>query len=300
MDDFRSSFESSIKHVQSLNNVDLLTALDCAIAAGFYIFEGWNGKLEELKVEEKGVGDLVSAVDIKAEEQILCRIKEKFPDDLILSEETMQSTKAVPGKRMWIIDPLDGTSCFVFKMSPDLVSVLIALYDCDAGRVVVGLELFPIEKKVVYAIHGKGAYHNGVRVELEKAAKDVPLSKAWVNMNHYSDITYESKEFAKARQKLRTPGNSAARMVTTLPATSGVACQIILGRMNAVIHDNNEASVKQGPWDTAAPQLLIEEAGGVFLNGKTGKRYDTLAPDLVLIAGSQELATQILDVLNKD
>lgn len=295
MDEYRKFFESSLQHAQSLGVEELSVSLEAAISAGFFIFNGWNGTLEDLEVKEKGVGDLVSAVDLKAEEHILEKIQKKFPDDLVLSEETMQTTRACPGKRMWIIDPLDGTSCFVFRVSSDLVSVLIALYDCDEQKVTVALELFPIQKRAVYALLGKGAFCDGKAIKINEAAK-VPLSKAWVNLNHYSDVTFESEAFVRARQMLRSPGKTAARMVTNFPATSGVACQLIFGRMSAILHDNDVRSVKQGPWDTAAPQLIIEEAGGLFLNGKTGQRYDTLSPDLVLIAATKELAEEILHI----
>jgi 3'-phosphoadenosine 5'-phosphosulfate (PAPS) 3'-phosphatase len=144
---------------------------------------------------------------------------------------------------------------------------------------------------------------------------------------------------------------TACRMVTTYPASSGVACQILLGEnhvpcrretpaqeirplqitnhktigadavlgdyhISAVVHDNNSSSVKvlralgpvclvvfaqcssqQAAWDTAAPQLIVEEAGGVFLNARNGQRYDTLQPDVILVAASADLAAEILRLL---
>ncbi len=111
-------------------------------------------------------------------------------------------------------------------------------------------------------------------------------------------VRFESVEFATLRTRLRTPG-TACRMVTTYPATSGVACQILLGdaRLSAVVHDNDVRSVKQGPWDTAAPQLIVEEAGGVFLNARSGGRYDTLSPDVIIIAATQSLADELLALI---
>jgi 3'-phosphoadenosine 5'-phosphosulfate (PAPS) 3'-phosphatase len=74
---------------------------------------------------------------------------------------------------------------------------------------------------------------------------------------------------------------------------------ILLGkaRLSVVVHDNCNSSIKQGPWDTAAPQLIVEEAGGVFLSMRTRKRYDTLNPEMVLIAATQELANEIFALL---
>ncbi len=228
-------------------------------------------------------------------------LRAECPGDLFLSEESLPDTTAQLGRRMWIVDPLDGTSCFVFRMSQELVSVLVALYDCDRGRVTRAVELFPLSEtpRLIYAVLGGGVFCNGAPISIPAAVK-VPVSKAWVNLNHYSDVTFESARFAAARRLLRTPG-TAARMVTVLPATSGVAAQMLLGdaRLSAVIHDNDTRSVKQGPWDTAAVQLLVEEAGGVFLNGATGERYDTLKPSIVLIAASRELAYELLQIMKE-
>ncbi len=249
-----------------------------------------------------GLGDLCSVVDVRAEEVALAHLRAAAPDDLVLSEESLQHTKPAPGRKMWIVDPLDGTSCFVFRMSNELVSVLIALYDGDLGRVTRAVELFPIgeQPRLVYAMLGGGSFCNGVALNIPQSVQ-VPLSQAWVNLNHYSDVAFESKQFANLRRLLRTKG-TAARMVTTLPATSGVTVQMLLGeaRLSVVVHDNDERNVKQGPWDTAAVQLIVEEAGGLFLNGMTGERYDTLKPTIVLIAATKELAEQIFKLMHQE
>ncbi len=114
------------------------------------------------------MGDLVSQVDVNAERAIIDLLRDRAPSDLILSEETMQTTKPEAGRRIWIVDPLDGTACFVFHTQPELVSVLIALYDCDLKRVTHGVELFPLgdAPKAVYARLGKGAFVNGVALRV--------------------------------------------------------------------------------------------------------------------------------------
>ena len=182
-------------------------------------------------------------------------------------------------------------------MSPELVSVLIALWDDSLGRVTRAIAVCPIVERVFYAIHGKGSFLNGQPVDLA-AKTSLSLNQAWINLNHYSDANFESDLVANARQLLRTKGDTAARMVTILPATSGVAFHILNGQMAAVIHDNDTRHVKQGPWDTAAIQLIVEEAGGVFLNGTNGKRYDTLNPSVVVIAASKKLGDQLIQIMH--
>lgn len=63
----------------------------------------------------------------------------------------------------------------------------------------------------------------------------------------------------------------------------------------AAVHDNNPQSVKQGPWDIVGPQLILEEAGGVFVNCD-GARVDPFSVEPFIVARSAELAHAILAV----
>lgn len=142
--ELRALLVAATEHVASLGDDNLRLALECGIRAGTHIRTGWEGGLEALQVKDKGVGDLVSEVDVRAEAAVLELLRRERGADLILSEETLQNTTPQAGKQMWIIDPLDGTASFVFHTNPELCSVLIALYDCDQGRVTHAVELFPI------------------------------------------------------------------------------------------------------------------------------------------------------------
>jgi len=55
------------------------------------------------------------------------------------------------------------------------------------------VELFPLDPSptVLYAVLGGGAFANGEQIGVPESVK-VPLNKAWVNLNHYGDVTYES------------------------------------------------------------------------------------------------------------
>jgi fructose-1,6-bisphosphatase/inositol monophosphatase family enzyme len=65
--------------------------------------------------------------------------------------------------------------------------------------------------------------------------------------------------------------------------------------LTVAIHDNNPASLKQGPWDIAANQLIFEEAGGVFVN-PDGNRISLFRAEPIIIAPSLDLARQVIDV----
>lgn len=67
----------ALRHVESMNDADMTLAMECAVAAGEFIREGWEGELTSLGVKEKGVGDLVSVVDVKAETAVLNLLKQR-------------------------------------------------------------------------------------------------------------------------------------------------------------------------------------------------------------------------------
>src|SRR5688572_26050821 len=81
------------------------------------------GKLT--RVDKKGKRDLVTAADREAETYVIDRIREAFPDDAILSEESLSTQKMAP--RLWILDPLDGTTNFVHRLPHFAVS--LAFYE---------------------------------------------------------------------------------------------------------------------------------------------------------------------------
>ncbi len=270
-------------HLLTLGDPDLRLAAEAAAAAGTIIRDSYNRPTE---IREKGVGDLVSAVDEEADQMITSLIRGNFPNDALISEELQPD--AAGASRTWIVDPLDGTAAFLFRAGADIPAVMIALEVDDVLK--LGLIHLPLTGDWFYALTGRGAFKNGRPLRAHHAP--ATLSEAWVEMNHYGDAAYETPAFATLRQRLRSAGG--ARLVTTPVPHSALAMQLFDGerRLGAVIHDNNPAQLKQGPWDTAAPQAIVEEAGGVFWNLR-GERYDRRQPEPILIAANRAVADAI-------
>jgi myo-inositol-1(or 4)-monophosphatase len=270
---------------------DMSVALRAAARAGAEILQGY-GKLHQ--VGEKGVGDLACEVDVAADIAILGELKGSRPGDSLVSEELVPSSKD-PGGRCWVVDPLDATSAFIFQTSRALPSVLVALR--EEGETQLGVVFFPLTNEWFYAVRGVGSYKDGVR--LSTARHTTSLSSAWVDMNHYGDAQLETELFASLRKSLRS--SNGARLVTSQVPHSGIVARIAEGeqKISAVIHDNNWKKVKQAPWDTSATQIILEEAGGVFLN-LMGERYDPFRPEPIIAAASRDLAIQIILTLKDD
>ena len=89
-------------------------------------------------------------------------------------------------------------------------------------------------------------------------------------------------------------------MVTTTVPNSGVALRVAAAEtgLAAAIHDNSAAKIKQAPWDVVPMKLLVEEAGGVFLNLE-GKPIDPFVAEVSVVAQSRHLAEQIIRLAEK-
>lgn len=270
----------------SQHDCGLQLAAKAALSAGEVIRKNY-GLIHE--IEQKAAGDLVSRVDFEADQRaagILATDPEQLP---ILSEELRPETDD-PSQDMWIVDPLDGTTAYLMAAGPQFPSVLIAKQ--SAGETALGVTYFPLRDDWFYAIKGEGAWKNGNRLRITRCG--TRLNEAWIEMNQYGDSSFETDFFAAARSTLRMP--NAARIVTSTLPHAGVAMRIAeqSSGLTAAIHDNNPASLKQGPWDIAACQLIFEEAGGVFVN-PDGNRTSPFRAEPIIIAPSRQLALEIID-----
>ena len=270
-----------IKHSRTISE-QLQTAVLAAQAAGAIIRDG-SEKLNV--VEQKGVGDLVSEVDREAD-RAACDILRAASVLPILSEEL--NADQTTSDDMWIVDPLDGSSAYLMSAGPHFPAALIALRENGATR--LGVVYFPLTDQWFYAEKNCGAWHNGNRL---LCGTGDSLSDVWVEMNQYGDANLETNYFRNLKERLRS--DDGARMVTSTVPHSGVAMRIAIGDslLAAAIHDNNPASTKQAAWDIAAPQIIMEEAGGVFLNpdGLPSNPFETRP---IIVSRSLKLAQEII------
>jgi myo-inositol-1(or 4)-monophosphatase len=114
---------------------------------------------ESLKVFTKSDGSKVTEADLAANERIVPELRRLFPADAIVSEEGPQDSHRVSASRVWILDPLDGTSAFI--AGRDDFSILIGL-SVDS-EIVWGCMYFPIKGVYAVAGHGVGTIINGDR-----------------------------------------------------------------------------------------------------------------------------------------
>ena len=264
------------------------TAARAALVAGNIIKEGYQ---QFHQIDSKEVGDLVSRVDIDAD-RAATEVLNEASSLPILSEELSPETEDT-NQRMWVVDPLDGSTAYLMSASPRLPSVLVSI--CDNGHPVLGLTYFPLTGEWFYAEKEQGAWKNGKRLTVER--REVELKECWVEVNQYGNASLETEFAQSLKMKLRSPNGS--RIMTSNFPHAGVAMRIAENPngTRAAIHDNNPVSVKQGPWDIAANQIIFEEAGGVFVNPDL-QRISPFKAEPIVIAPTFELANQIVNLVS--
>lgn len=282
------SLQIVLDHASSLSP-SLATAVRAAHAAGEIICEGYEQLRSSsgAQVQQKGIGDLVSQVDLDADRASVAIITDQshLP---VLSEEL--NADVTERDNLWIVDPLDASSAYLMQAGTEYPAVLIALR--EDGETRLGVNYFPLTGEWFYAQKSRGAWKNGKRLICESQS---PLSEIWVEMNQYGASDLETEYFFNLRRRLRSVGG--AQLVTSNVPHSGVAVRIAQGgsSLAAAIHDNNPSNVKQAAWDIAAPQIILEEAGGVFVN-PNGNRTDPFTVEPIIVARSPAIADSIVQL----
>lgn len=267
---------------------DLKLAAEAALAAGEIVKSGYHDPRVAAEINAKAIGDLVSQIDIDADKAAASILSQTGTP--ILSEEISPNTTVNQGD-LWIVDPLDGSTAYLMKAGPQFTSVLIA--KCRDGEPILGITYFPLTGEWFYATKGEGAFKNGQPLKLPPS--EWRLDQAWVEMNQYGNVEYESDFFAGMRNALRSSGG--ALIVTSTFPYAGVAMRIAeqTSGLTAAIHDNGPIHLKQGPWDIAANQIIFEEAGGFFLNPK-GEPTSPFVAEPIIVAPSKELAMKMIEL----
>jgi myo-inositol-1(or 4)-monophosphatase len=119
---------------------------------------------DDLDVRSKGVLDWVTEADLATERLIRERISTDFPDDQVLGEEgDTDEQPAHTGGYTWVVDPIDGTTCFVSDLPSWCVS--IACVD-HKGHPFLGVIRDPTGEETFSALDGHGVTVNGLAVAI--------------------------------------------------------------------------------------------------------------------------------------
>jgi myo-inositol-1(or 4)-monophosphatase len=208
---------------------------------------------QPVRIENKGTIDLVTEVDKASEALLVGGLQASFPEHDFLAEENDYGSRGASHK--WIIDPLDGTTNFAHGFPWFAVSIALEI----EGEICLGIVYHPMMDELFSAVKGCGAQLNGRplrvtacnRLQNSLLATGFPYDSASDPENNFRQFA----AFQKSCRGIRRAGAAALDLA-----------YVAAGRFDGFW----ECKLK--PWDVAAGQLLVREAGG-RVTGYDGSCY---------------------------
>ena len=216
-------------------------AAEAARAGGQILRESY-GRVQSVRF--KGATDLVTEVDVRAEQTIVALLRERFPTHQVLAEEG--SVGGDDPRHRWIVDPLDGTTNFAHGLKAFSVSVG---YERD-GKLAAGAVYDPSQDELFLATAGGGATVNGQPIHVSETdtmlrallGTGFPYDRAMmpIALRQFSAVSMQV-------QAVRRVGSAALD-----------CCWVAAGRFDGYWENVVNA------WDVAAGALIAIEAGATI------------------------------------
>ena len=216
---------------------------------------GEQAKILTSEIEFKGrSNDMVSRADKEAEQQFVTFLEKVLPEAGFKAEE---GTSTRTGKVFnWIIDPLDGTTNYLYGLPCFCTSVALEKY----GELVLGVIYDPTRDECFTAEKGKGAFLNGKPI---KVSQHTHLEQALVAMGFPYDGRGRQSEYLNILSSVISNSRGMRRLGSAALDMAYVAC----GRFDVFYEYGLHA------WDCAAGAVLIREAGGKVSDFKNESEF---------------------------
>ncbi|MGI6644854.1 MAG: 3'(2'),5'-bisphosphate nucleotidase CysQ family protein [Bacilli bacterium] len=196
----------------------------------------------------------VTRADLITDQFLINHLRKHFPEHAFLTEESKDNLARLHNDYVWIIDPIDGTKDFIGKDNEFTTNIALSY----KHEIVLGVIFAPVSGDIYYALKNNGSYviRNGKPCKIHVSSKSNDL--------HIVRSRYHFKE---KEQEFIDKNKDIITKVSTIGAALK-ACAIAEGK--ADISYRSSDGTKE--WDTAASQIIVEEAGGFFLK-PDGSRY---------------------------
>jgi myo-inositol-1(or 4)-monophosphatase len=235
----------------------------------------------EKDVRVKGMHDYVSHVDRLVEDAIVRKIRVRFPDHQVLGEEGsgIHPSASDPGRPLWIIDPIDGTTNFLHGIPVFAVSIAF----CERGEPQEAIVYDPVREEAFLAEARSGLWLNGERANTSGCSEMANALLATALPFRFPEAMDDCmKVFSGVQRRCddqRRGGSAALDM-------SYVAVGRLDGFYELGIH----------PWDTAAGELLVRCGGGVATDYR-GETAGLVRRRSMVCAASASLHKQMLEAV---
>lgn len=235
--------------------LDQLTQKACEIVwqVGAYI-RAESERIQNIEIIEKDINSLVSYVDRTAEEQLAAALQRLTPGCGFLTEEDTIRIENKPTE--WIIDPLDGTTNFLYGIPAYCISIGLQVEE----KLRIGIVYEICRQEMFYGYDGGGTYLNKrpVRVSNRQELRHSLLATGFpfTDFSGIDDYISVLKQLMRGTRGLRRMGSAALDLAY-------VAC----GRFDGFFEYSLNA------WDVAAGAVLIAEAGGKVTDFAGGNNF---------------------------
>ncbi|MEQ4512462.1 MAG: inositol monophosphatase family protein [Dickeya sp.] len=229
----------------SLDNHQLLrVAKKAALAGGIELLKRF-GKMNASGISKKAQANYASQADLAAERAIFNTLTEEAAGFGFLGEET--GFQAGTRKEMWVVDPLDGTSNFIWGIPYFAVSIAL----CDDAGEILGVVYDPLREEYFTAIAGEGTYLNGQRVArlADKLPEESLCSLSLPIPGQLQVITQDQLFCGLTRIMAESAG------VRRLGSAALDLAYVGIGRLDAYFEDGLSY------YDIAAGKLIAQENG---------------------------------------
>lgn len=232
--------------MESNININYKAIEETVLCAGIMMKEA---HLSDDSIQHKeGAANFVTTYDVEIQKFLIKELHGILPEAAFFGEEETEGNtreKELDGL-CFLIDPIDGTTNFMFRYNYSCISVGLA----NAGEMIAGFVYNPYVDEMFMAVRGEGAYLNGSRIHTpDSALEDGIASFGCARYNDSNtDLLFRTvKKMFSSSLAVRCGGSAALDL-----------CRVAAG--SSVVY----LEMKLNPYDYAAASVIIEEAGGVI------------------------------------
>ena len=254
------------------------TMCETALEAGNLIAATAPGSVGVM--QKGGTANYVTECDVRVQKFVLEKLSVFSPEIGFFGEEGEGNNSSDSGYA-FIVDPIDGTSNYMFSLG--LSAVSIALCDLKENKTLAAAIYCPFTRELFSAVSGGGCYLNGKQIFVSD--KDMEHG-----LTGFGSTPYD-RTVAATHMTILSDAYDASIDVRNLGTAALHLAYVAAGRFAAFYE------MRLSPWDYAAGELLITEAGGKLTN------FEGVAPSLTvpdsIVGGNPKAYSELLAIIKK-
>src|SRR5579875_94535 len=250
--------------MRALGSEELDARVPAALELARYAVSVMRDQSARSEARWKGWADWVTTADVEIEAHVRDVLGERFPGDAVVGEE-LPGEAGANGQPTWYVDPIDGTTNFVYGLQSCAFSLALV----DSAGVGLGVVADPWRDEVFQATRGRGAYANGIRLHCgqDKSLEGGLVLTELKGPKPWPGMTQLMERLGQLGCVTRVLGSCALSLANV---AAGRASALVLGSAHAI--------------DLAAGVLMAQEAGAAMLVGAGVEPVLALEPGVGLEA----------------